>query len=67
MRITIPDLMSLAQDQTYGLIKKADWFPVSTANTFSRLVGNMKGTQFVDFSTHAPVAWPHTSSSSMAR
>ncbi len=35
MRVTIPDLMHLANEQTNGLIKESDWFPVPTPCSFN--------------------------------
>ncbi|MCW3989933.1 MAG: radical SAM protein [Candidatus Bathyarchaeota archaeon] len=52
MRITIPDLMRLMEEQTNGLIKCADWFPIPAANPFSRFMGYLKDKKSVDFSTH---------------
>ena len=52
MRITIPDLMRLAEEQTDGLIKRGDWYPVPAAVSFSRFVGKLKDRRYVDFSPH---------------
>jgi len=52
MRITIPDLMRLMEEQTNGLIKCADWFPIPAANPFSRFMGYLKDKKSVDFNTH---------------
>jgi len=52
MRITIPDVMRLMEEQTHGLIKCADWFPIPAANPFSRFMGYLKDKKSVDFSTH---------------
>jgi len=52
MRITIPDLMRLAEEQTDGLIKQKDWYPVPTVVPFARFVGKLKGRRYVEFSTH---------------
>ena len=52
MRITIPDLMRLAEEQTNGLIKKKDWYTVPTVIPFSRFVGKLKERRFIDFSAH---------------
>lgn len=52
MRITIPDLMRLAEEQTEGLIKQSDWYPVSTVVPFSRFVGKLKDRKYVEFSCH---------------
>jgi uncharacterized radical SAM superfamily Fe-S cluster-containing enzyme len=51
-RITTPDLILLMEEQTNGLIKRADWFPIPAANPFSRFMGHLKDMNFVDFSAH---------------
>jgi uncharacterized radical SAM superfamily Fe-S cluster-containing enzyme len=40
MRITIPDLMRLAEEQTDGLIKSKDWYPVSIAVPLCKFLSN---------------------------
>jgi uncharacterized radical SAM superfamily Fe-S cluster-containing enzyme len=52
MRITIPDLIRLAEEQTNGLVKGEDWFPVPTVIPFSRFVGNLRERRSVEFSSH---------------
>lgn len=52
MRITIPDLMRLAEEQTNGLVKQEDWYPVSTVMPFIKFIGNLKRRQYIDFSAH---------------
>jgi hypothetical protein len=52
MRVTIPDLMRFANEQTNGLIKEKDWFPVPTAIPLTQFIGHLRGKQYVDFSTH---------------
>jgi len=52
MRITIPDLIKLAEEQTNGLIKGEDWFPVPTVIPFSRFVGDLRERRSVEFSCH---------------
>lgn len=52
MRITIPDLMKLAEEQTNRLITRNDWYPVPTVISLSRFVGKMKDRTYVDFSVH---------------
>jgi hypothetical protein len=52
MRITIPDLMRLAREQTEGLIKESDWFPIPTSVPFTHFIEHMKNKEYVDFSTH---------------
>jgi uncharacterized radical SAM superfamily Fe-S cluster-containing enzyme len=52
MRITIPDLMQLAEEQTDGLIKRSDWFPVPFVVPLARALGEYSGKPAVEFSTH---------------
>jgi uncharacterized radical SAM superfamily Fe-S cluster-containing enzyme len=52
MRVTIPDLMRLAEEQTDGLLKREDWFPIPITIPFIDFVSNIKKKQYVDFSTH---------------
>jgi hypothetical protein len=52
MRITIPDLMRLAEDQTNGLIKRNDWYPVSIIVPLCQFLSNVKAEKFVDLSPH---------------
>jgi len=52
MRITIPDLIRLAEEQTDGLVKGEDWFPVPTVIPFSRFMGQLKERKYADFSCH---------------
>jgi len=52
MRITIPDLMRLAEEQTDGIIKRSDWYPVPFVVPLSRALGARKGAPAVEFSTH---------------
>ena len=52
MRITIPDLMRLAEDQTNGLVKKNDWYPVSITVPLCQFLSNVKAEKFVDLSPH---------------
>lgn len=52
MRITIPDLMRLAEEQTDGLIKPSDWYPVSSPIPLSDFMGYLKGRKYADFSAH---------------
>jgi uncharacterized radical SAM superfamily Fe-S cluster-containing enzyme len=53
MRVTIPDLMRLAREQTDGLIKENDWFPIPTAIPFTHFIEHLKDKKYVDFSTHS--------------
>jgi uncharacterized radical SAM superfamily Fe-S cluster-containing enzyme len=52
MRITIPDLIQLAEEQTGGLIKRNDWYPVSATGPFCQFLSNAKEEKFVDLSPH---------------
>lgn len=52
MRVTIPDLMRLAEEQTGGLIKKSDWFPIPAPEPFIKFIGHLKDTDYIDFSSH---------------
>ena len=52
MRITIPDLMRLAEEQTNGLVKQEDWYPVSAVMPFIKFIGSLKRIQYIDFSAH---------------
>ena len=49
MRITIPDLTRLAEEQTGGTIKAEDWYPVSSIATFSKTLGYYRGKPTVEF------------------
>lgn len=51
MRITIPDLMLLVEDQTAGLLKRKDWYPVPTVVPLAQFVGKLKDRKYVEFST----------------
>ena len=52
MRITIPELMRLAEEQTGGFIKESDWYPVPAVQPLTAFLGNMKEESFVDFCAH---------------
>ena len=52
MRITIPDLMRLAEQQTEGLIKQGDWYPVPATVPFSQFIEKLKERKYVEFSCH---------------
>ncbi|MDD2438776.1 MAG: radical SAM protein [Methanosarcinaceae archaeon] len=51
-RITIPDLMNLAEEQTEGQICKEDWYPVSSVVPISRFVAAMRNSQVPKFTLH---------------
>jgi hypothetical protein len=52
MRITIPDLMRLAAEQTKGLIKEDDWYPVPSVQPLCEFLSTAKDESFVDFTAH---------------
>ncbi len=52
MRITIPDFMEKVEEQTDGVIKTDDFFPVPTVVPISRAVAALKGKEYVEFTTH---------------
>ncbi len=51
MRVTIPDLINHAEEQTGGLVKRSDWFPIPTAVPFTEFIGHLKEKDYIDFST----------------
>ncbi len=52
MRITIPDFMKLAEQQTEGQVKVSDFYPVPTVVPVSRAVGAMKSKRYPEFTAH---------------
>jgi uncharacterized radical SAM superfamily Fe-S cluster-containing enzyme len=52
MRITIPDLNNLAEEQTEGKLKTTDWYPVPFVMPVSRAFGALSGSPMVEFSEH---------------
>ena len=52
MRITIPDFMKLAEQQTQGRIKASDFYPVPFVIPFARAVGAIKGMRYAEFTAH---------------
>lgn len=52
MRITIPDCMRLIEEQTGGMIKTSDFYPVPTIAPISRAIGALKQRNFVEFTVH---------------
>jgi hypothetical protein len=52
MRITIPDLMRLAEKQTNGLIPKSDWYPVPAAVPLTTVLGLLQNEEYIDLSCH---------------
>lgn len=52
MRITIPDFMSLVEEQTKGDIKVSDFYPVPVVVPVSKAVGALKNKRYVEFTAH---------------
>ena len=52
MRITIPDLTRVAEEQTEGIVKSSDWYPVPFVVPLSRALGARAGQPMVEFSEH---------------
>jgi uncharacterized radical SAM superfamily Fe-S cluster-containing enzyme len=52
MRITIPDFMSLVEEQTKGEIKVSDFYPVPVVVPVSKAVGALKDKRYVEFTAH---------------
>jgi uncharacterized radical SAM superfamily Fe-S cluster-containing enzyme len=52
MRITIPEIMKRAENQTGGFIKANDWYPVPSVKPLTDFLSSMKDECFVDFCTH---------------
>ncbi len=51
-RFTISDLKHLLEEQSNGLIKEDDWFPVPTVLPFTKLFEKITGKKAVTFSAH---------------
>ena len=51
-RITIPDFMTLLEEQTNGQLKRSDFYPVPIVVPFARAVGALKGTRYPEFTMH---------------
>jgi 7,8-dihydro-6-hydroxymethylpterin dimethyltransferase len=52
MRITIPDFMRLVEEQTNGVIKTSDFYPVPVVVPVSKAVGAIKDKRYVEFTAH---------------
>jgi uncharacterized radical SAM superfamily Fe-S cluster-containing enzyme len=52
MRITIPDVIHLIEEQTGGKIPATEWYPVPAMMPVGRALGLMKGTPQLELSTH---------------
>ena len=51
-RITIPELIKLVEEQTDGLLRQEDWYPVSSTVPMCQFLTKVKGEKFVDLSPH---------------
>lgn len=52
MRITIPDVLRLAEEQTNGEIKVSDFYPIPVVLPVSRAVAALKGKRYQEFTNH---------------
>jgi uncharacterized radical SAM superfamily Fe-S cluster-containing enzyme len=52
MRITIPDLLKLAEAQTGGELRATDFYPIPVVLPISRAVGALKGKRYQEFTNH---------------
>jgi len=52
MRITIPEAIKDVEQQTNGMIKAEDFYPVPVVVPFSRAVGALKNHRYVEFTAH---------------
>jgi uncharacterized radical SAM superfamily Fe-S cluster-containing enzyme len=52
LRITIPDVIKRVEEQTDGVIRKDDWFPVPASTPFSSFVEAWVGLPLYELTTH---------------
>jgi 7,8-dihydro-6-hydroxymethylpterin dimethyltransferase len=52
MRITIPDFMKKVEEQTNGMIKTSDFYPVPSVAIVSKAVGALKNRRYLEFTAH---------------
>ncbi len=52
MRITIPDFMKKVEEQTNGVIKASDFYPVPTVAPVAKAVGALKDRRYIEFTAH---------------
>jgi len=52
MRITISDFMRLAEEQTNGVLKASDFYPVPVVVPIAKAVGSLKGRRYSEFTAH---------------
>jgi uncharacterized radical SAM superfamily Fe-S cluster-containing enzyme len=52
MRITIPDALKLIEQQTDGLVRVEDWYPVSSMMGVGRVLGLLRGANIFELHSH---------------
>lgn len=52
MRITISDVLRLAEEQTEGELKASDFYPVPVVVPIAKAVGALKGRRYSEFTAH---------------
>ena len=52
MRITISDVLRLAEEQTNGVLKASDFYPVPVVVPIAKAVGALKGRRYSEFTAH---------------
>ncbi|NHV45929.1 MAG: radical SAM protein [Candidatus Verstraetearchaeota archaeon] len=52
MRITIPDVIKLAEEQTNGELKASDFYPIPVVVPISKAIGAIKGRRYQEFTNH---------------
>jgi len=52
MRITIPDCTRLIEEQTQGVIKVSDFYPIPVVVPIARAIGALKRRQYAEFTVH---------------
>ncbi|MDR2707261.1 MAG: radical SAM protein [Nitrososphaerota archaeon] len=52
MRITITDFMKNVEEQTNGVIKASDFYPVPTVAPIAKAVGALKDRRYIEFTSH---------------
>jgi uncharacterized radical SAM superfamily Fe-S cluster-containing enzyme len=52
MRITISDVLRLAEEQTKGELKASDFYPVPVVVPIAKAIGALKGRRYSEFTTH---------------
>ncbi len=52
MRITITDFMKNVEEQTNGIVKASDFYPVPTVAPVAKAVGALKDRRYIEFTAH---------------